>query len=158
MRCPGGDPAGQLRAGQRSRNRRHDLRQEHVTVLAAAQPVATLVRQDGAGRGNVTRTMPCTSAAIFATAPSVLDAISASPGPGSGSNAAGQGSEAWSPSGASYSLHWPPAARAGHCCILPFVLVATFVLVRVLPRHDAGASIAVFALAGLGCPALLLRA
>jgi hypothetical protein len=50
------------------------------------------------------------------------------------------------------------AARAGHCYILPFVLVATFVLVRVLPRHDAGASIAVFALAGLGCPALLLRA
>jgi hypothetical protein len=46
-----GDPAGQPRAGQRSCNRRHDLRREHVTVLAAAQPVATLVRQDGAGRG-----------------------------------------------------------------------------------------------------------
>jgi hypothetical protein len=38
------------------------------------------------------------------------------------------------------------------------VLVATFVLVRVLPGLDAGASIAVFALAGLGCPAFLLGA
>ena len=39
--------------------------------------------------------------------------------------------------------------------ILPFVLVVTFVLVAVLPRGDAGAGIAIFALAGLGCSALL---
>ncbi|WP_052441194.1 MFS transporter [Streptacidiphilus anmyonensis] len=39
--------------------------------------------------------------------------------------------------------------------ILPFVLVATFLLVWRLPSHAAGAGIAVFALAGLGCSALL---
>jgi fucose permease len=39
--------------------------------------------------------------------------------------------------------------------ILPFVLVVTFVLVAVLPRGDAAAGIAIFALAGLGCSALL---
>jgi fucose permease len=39
--------------------------------------------------------------------------------------------------------------------ILPFVLVVTFVLVAVLPRGSSGAGIAVFALAGLGCSALL---
>jgi len=33
--------------------------------------------------------------------------------------------------------------------------VVTFVLVAVLPRGDAGAGIAIFALAGLGCSALL---
>jgi fucose permease len=39
--------------------------------------------------------------------------------------------------------------------VLPFVLVASFTLVAVLPHGDAGAGIAVFALAGLGCSALL---
>ena len=39
--------------------------------------------------------------------------------------------------------------------ILPFVLAAAFVLLRVLPSHDAIAGIAVFGLAGLGCSALL---
>jgi predicted MFS family arabinose efflux permease len=39
--------------------------------------------------------------------------------------------------------------------ILPFVLMAVFVLVAVLPRHNAPAGIAAFALAGLGCSALL---
>ncbi len=38
---------------------------------------------------------------------------------------------------------------------LPFVLVAAFALLGALPRHDAGAGIALFALAGLGCSALL---
>jgi MFS family permease len=48
---------------------------------------------------------------------------------------------------------WLPGRVTYH--ILPFVLVVTFVLVGVLPRGDAGAGIAVFALAGLGCSALL---
>jgi len=39
--------------------------------------------------------------------------------------------------------------------ILPFVLVGAFILLRVLPAHDAIAGIAVFGLAGLGCSALL---
>ncbi|MGO8958970.1 MAG: MFS transporter [Streptosporangiaceae bacterium] len=38
---------------------------------------------------------------------------------------------------------------------LPLVLVAAFALLGVLPRHDAGAGIALFGLAGLGCSALL---
>jgi MFS family permease len=48
---------------------------------------------------------------------------------------------------------WLPDRVTYH--ILPFVLVVTFVLVAVLPRGDAGAGIAIFALAGLGCSALL---
>jgi fucose permease len=48
---------------------------------------------------------------------------------------------------------WLPERVTYH--ILPFVLVVTFVLVAVLPRGSAGAGIAVFALAGLGCSALL---
>jgi len=48
---------------------------------------------------------------------------------------------------------WLPERVTYH--ILPFVLVVTFVLVAVLPRGAAGAGIAVFALAGLGCSALL---
>ena len=39
--------------------------------------------------------------------------------------------------------------------ILPFVLVGTFILIGVLPRPHVPAGIAVFALAGLGCSALL---
>jgi fucose permease len=39
--------------------------------------------------------------------------------------------------------------------ILPFVLVGTFLLTRVLSRPHAAAGIVVFALAGLGCSALL---
>ena len=39
--------------------------------------------------------------------------------------------------------------------ILPFVLVGTFILTSVLTRPHAAAGIAVFALAGLGCSALL---
>ncbi len=38
---------------------------------------------------------------------------------------------------------------------LPLVLVVAFALLGVLPRHDAGAGIALFGLAGLGCSALL---
>ncbi len=38
---------------------------------------------------------------------------------------------------------------------LPFVLVVAFALLGILPRHAAGAGIALFALAGLGCSALL---
>jgi predicted MFS family arabinose efflux permease len=48
---------------------------------------------------------------------------------------------------------WLPERVTYH--ILPFVLVVTFVLVGVLPEGSAGAGIAVFALAGLGCSALL---
>jgi predicted MFS family arabinose efflux permease len=48
---------------------------------------------------------------------------------------------------------WLPERVTYH--ILPFVLVVTFVLIAVLPRGDAAAGIAVFALAGLGCSALL---
>jgi fucose permease len=48
---------------------------------------------------------------------------------------------------------WLPERVTYH--ILPFVLVLTFVLVAVLPRGAVGAGIAVFALAGLGCSALL---
>ncbi|HYB15444.1 MAG TPA: MFS transporter [Streptosporangiaceae bacterium] len=48
---------------------------------------------------------------------------------------------------------WLPDRVTYH--ILPFVLVVTFVLVAALPRGDAWAGIAIFALAGLGCSALL---
>jgi fucose permease len=48
---------------------------------------------------------------------------------------------------------WLPERVTYH--ILPFVLVVTFVLVAALPRGAVGAGIAVFALAGLGCSALL---
>jgi len=48
---------------------------------------------------------------------------------------------------------WLPERVTYH--ILPFVLVVTFVLVAVLPRGNAAAGIAIFALAGLGCSALL---
>jgi predicted MFS family arabinose efflux permease len=48
---------------------------------------------------------------------------------------------------------WLPERITYH--ILPFVLVVTLVLVAVLPRGDASAGIAIFALAGLGCSALL---
>jgi MFS family permease len=48
---------------------------------------------------------------------------------------------------------WLPERVTYH--ILPFVLVVSFVLVAVLPRGDAAAGIAIFALAGLGCSALL---
>ena len=48
---------------------------------------------------------------------------------------------------------WLPG-RATYC-ILPFVLVGTFLLTGVLTRPHAAAGIAVFALAGLGCSALL---
>jgi fucose permease len=48
---------------------------------------------------------------------------------------------------------WLPDRVTYH--ILPFVLVVTFVLVAGLPKGAAGAGIAVFALAGLGCSALL---
>ena len=39
--------------------------------------------------------------------------------------------------------------------LLPLILVAAFALIGALPRHDAGAAIALFGLAGLGCSALL---
>jgi fucose permease len=48
---------------------------------------------------------------------------------------------------------WLPERVTYH--ILPFVLVGTFVAVGVLSRPHAAAGIAVFALAGLGCSALL---
>ena len=48
---------------------------------------------------------------------------------------------------------WLPERVTYH--ILPFVLVATFLLIGVLTRPHAAAGIAVFALAGLGCSALL---
>jgi MFS family permease len=48
---------------------------------------------------------------------------------------------------------WLPERVTYH--ILPFVLVATFILIGVLTRPHAPAGIAVFALAGLGCSALL---
>jgi fucose permease len=48
---------------------------------------------------------------------------------------------------------WVPTRVTYH--VLPFVLVATFSLTAVLPSNSAGLSIAVFALAGLGCSALL---
>jgi len=48
---------------------------------------------------------------------------------------------------------WLPDRVTYH--ILPFVLVVTFVLVAALPRGNAWAGIAIFALAGLGCSALL---
>jgi fucose permease len=48
---------------------------------------------------------------------------------------------------------WLPERVTFH--ILPFVLAVSFVLVAVLPRGSTGAGIAVFALAGLGCSALL---
>ena len=40
-------------------------------------------------------------------------------------------------------------------CVLPFVLAGTFLLTSALHRPDAAAGIATFALAGLGCSALL---
>ena len=48
---------------------------------------------------------------------------------------------------------WLPERVTYH--ILPFVLIATFLLIGVLTRPHAPAGIAVFALAGLGCSALL---
>ena len=48
---------------------------------------------------------------------------------------------------------WLPDRVTYH--ILPFVLVVSFVMVAELPRGNAGAGIAIFALAGLGCSALL---
>jgi predicted MFS family arabinose efflux permease len=48
---------------------------------------------------------------------------------------------------------WLPERVTYH--ILPFVLVGTFILISVLTRPHAAAGIAVFALAGLGCSALL---
>ena len=48
---------------------------------------------------------------------------------------------------------WLPERVTYH--ILPFVLVGTFILTAVLTRPHAAAGIAVFALAGLGCSALL---
>ena len=48
---------------------------------------------------------------------------------------------------------WLPERVTYH--ILPFVLVGTFILIGVLTRPHAPAGIAVFALAGLGCSALL---
>jgi MFS family permease len=48
---------------------------------------------------------------------------------------------------------WFPSRLAYH--LLPFVLSGAFVLVAVLPQHAPAAGIATFALAGLGCSALL---
>jgi predicted MFS family arabinose efflux permease len=48
---------------------------------------------------------------------------------------------------------WLPERVTYH--ILPFVLVGTFILISVLTRPHVAAGIAVFALAGLGCSALL---
>jgi fucose permease len=48
---------------------------------------------------------------------------------------------------------WVPAQVTYH--ILPFILFATFILISVLAKPHAPAGIAVFALAGLGCSALL---
>ncbi len=48
---------------------------------------------------------------------------------------------------------WLPERVTYH--ILPLILVATFILVDVLPPHHASAGIVVFGLAGLGCSALL---
>jgi MFS family permease len=48
---------------------------------------------------------------------------------------------------------WLPEEVTYH--ILPLILVATFILVDVLPQHHASAGIVVFGLAGLGCSALL---
>ena len=48
---------------------------------------------------------------------------------------------------------WLPERVTYH--ILPFVLVGTFLVISVLTRPHAAAGIAVFALAGLGCSALL---
>jgi MFS family permease len=48
---------------------------------------------------------------------------------------------------------WLPDRVTYH--ILPLILVASFLLIDVLPRHAAAAGIAVFGLAGLGCSALL---
>jgi predicted MFS family arabinose efflux permease len=48
---------------------------------------------------------------------------------------------------------WLPTRVAFHG--LPFVLVGTFCSIAVLPAHHPGVGIAVFALAGLGCSALL---
>ncbi len=48
---------------------------------------------------------------------------------------------------------WLPERVTYH--LLPLILVATFLITGVLPRHQAAAAIAVFGLAGLGCSALL---
>ena len=48
---------------------------------------------------------------------------------------------------------WVPNRATYH--VLPFVLVATFLIVASLSSGQVGAGIAVFALAGLGCSALL---
>jgi fucose permease len=48
---------------------------------------------------------------------------------------------------------WVPSRVAYH--VLPFVLVGTFLLAAALPHGDVWSGIAIFALAGLGCSALL---
>ena len=48
---------------------------------------------------------------------------------------------------------WLPSRAAYHA--LPFLLAGAFALVAVLPRNAPGAAVAAFALAGLGCSALL---
>jgi predicted MFS family arabinose efflux permease len=48
---------------------------------------------------------------------------------------------------------WLPSRAAYHG--LPFLLAVAFVLIAVLPRHAPGAAVGAFALAGLGCSALL---
>jgi predicted MFS family arabinose efflux permease len=48
---------------------------------------------------------------------------------------------------------WLPSRATYH--ILPFVLAGAFLLIAVLPKNAPLASVAVFALAGLGCSALL---
>jgi MFS family permease len=48
---------------------------------------------------------------------------------------------------------WFPSRLAYH--LLPFVLSGAFVLIAVLPQHAPAAGIGAFALAGLGCSALL---
>ena len=48
---------------------------------------------------------------------------------------------------------WLPSRAAFH--ILPFLLAGAFLVIAVLPRHAPLASVGAFALAGLGCSALL---
>jgi predicted MFS family arabinose efflux permease len=48
---------------------------------------------------------------------------------------------------------WLPSRAAYHG--LPFLLAAAFVLIAMLPEHAPAAAVAAFALAGLGCSALL---
>jgi len=48
---------------------------------------------------------------------------------------------------------WFPARRV--CVALPFVVAAAFVVAALLPRNETVLGVATFALAGLGCSALL---